>query len=106
MQGLDSFVNQVLKNVPQDHGRQLLTSIQAVNLDSVRAALKTYILPLFDPATSIAVVASSTSKANDIAEGLKSSGFDVESRTLDFSGDESTGDSDSESGSSTSSGSM
>lgn len=86
--------------MPQDHGRQLLTSIQAVDLASVRAALKTYILPLFDPSTSIAVVASSTSKANDIADGLKGSGFDVESRTLDFSGDEDMDDSGSESGSS------
>lgn len=99
-------MNQVLKNVPQDHGRQLLSSIQAVDLASVRAALKTHILPLFDPATSIAVVASSTSKANDIADGLKSSGFDVELRTLDFSGDESMDDSGSESGSSASSGTV
>ncbi|KAG9104560.1 hypothetical protein FRC06_001340 [Ceratobasidium sp. 370] len=101
--GLDSFVNQVLKNVPQDHGRQLLTSIQAVDLQSVRTALKTHVLPLFDPATSIAVVVSSPSKAADISDGLKSSGFDVELRTLDFSGDEDIDDPGSESGSSVSS---
>ncbi|KAG9077921.1 hypothetical protein FS749_010151 [Ceratobasidium sp. UAMH 11750] len=101
--GLDSFVNQVLKNVTQNHGRQLLTSIQAVDLQGVRAALKTHILPLFDPATSIAVVTSSPSKATDISDGLKSSGFDVELRTLDFSGDEGVDDSGSESDSSVSS---
>ncbi|QRV76246.1 Zinc metalloprotease [Ceratobasidium sp. AG-Ba] len=77
--GLDSFVNQVLKNVPQDYGRQLLAI------------------------TSIAVVASAPSKATDIAGGLKSSGFDVELRTLDFSGDDSMEDSGSDSGSSASS---
>ncbi|KAG9126853.1 hypothetical protein FRC07_001710 [Ceratobasidium sp. 392] len=101
--GLDSFVNQVLKEVPQDHGRQLLTSIQAVDLEGVRAALKTHVLPLFDPETSVAVVASSPSKATDISDGLKGSGFAVELRTLDFSGDEEADDSDGETGSSVSS---
>ncbi|CAE6446358.1 unnamed protein product [Rhizoctonia solani] len=103
---LDSFVNQELKKVPQDHGRELLDRIQAVDLEGVRRALKTQVLPLFDPATSIAVVASSASKSSEIAEGLKSFGFDVEVRTLDFSGEEDTEDSDSESGGSTSSGNM
>ncbi|KAF8761528.1 Insulinase (Peptidase family M16) [Rhizoctonia solani] len=103
---LDSFVNQVLKKVPQDHGRELLDRIQAVDLEGVRRALKTQVLPLFDPATSIAVVASSASKSSDIAEGLKSSGFDVELRTLDLSGDEDTDDSGSEGGNSGSSGSV
>ncbi|KAJ1311433.1 hypothetical protein OPQ81_009922 [Rhizoctonia solani] len=103
---LDSFVNQVLKKVPQDHGRELLDRIQAVDLEGVRRALKTQVLPLFDPKTSIAVVASSASKSAEIAEGLKSSGFDVELRTLDLSGDEGMDDSGSESGSSASSGNM
>ncbi|KAG8691866.1 hypothetical protein FRC11_007225 [Ceratobasidium sp. 423] len=101
---LDSFVNQVLKKVPQDHGRELLDRIQAVDLEGVRRALKTQVLPLFDPKTSIAVVASSASKSSDIAEGLKSSGFDVEVRTLDLSGDEDMDEPGSESGSSASSG--
>ncbi|CAE6520523.1 unnamed protein product [Rhizoctonia solani] len=84
---LESFVNQVFKKVPQDHGRELLDRIQAVDLEGVRRALETRVLPLFNPETSIAVVASSASKASDIAEGLKNSGFDVELRTLDLSGD-------------------
>ncbi|CAE6445118.1 unnamed protein product [Rhizoctonia solani] len=91
---LDSFVNQVFKKVPQDHGRQLLDRIQAVDLEGVRRALRTRVLPLFNPETSIAVVASSASKASDILEGLKSSGFDVELRTLDLSSDQGQGDSD------------
>ncbi|CAE7154201.1 unnamed protein product [Rhizoctonia solani] len=103
---LDSFVNQVLKKVPQDHGRELLDRIQAVDLEGVRRALKTQVLPLFDPETSIAVVASSASKSSDIAEGLKSAGFDVEIRTLDFSEDDDMDDSGSEGGSSASSGSI
>ncbi|CCO26898.1 putative protein C3H1,02c [Rhizoctonia solani AG-1 IB] len=103
---LDSFVNQALKKVPQDHGRELLDRIQAVDLEGVRRALKTRVLPLFDPATSIAVVASSASKSSDIVEGLKSYGFDVELRTLDLSGDEDIDDSGSESGNSGTSGSV
>lgn len=99
-------MNQELKQVPQDYGRQLLDRIQAVNLEGVRAALKKYVLPLFEAETSIAVVASSATKSADIAEGLKSSGFEVEVRTLDLSADEDMDESDEGGGSSGSSGSM
>ncbi|CAE7156271.1 unnamed protein product [Rhizoctonia solani] len=91
---LDSFVNQVFKKVPQDHGRELLDRIQAVGLEDIKGVLKARVLPLFDPETSIAVVASAASKSSDIADGLRSSGFDVVVSTLDSSGDESTEDSD------------
>lgn len=63
----------------------------------------TYILPLFDPASSIAIVVSSPAKAGEIAEKLGAAGFEVESRALqddgegsDSEGDESGSGSDSE----------
>jgi hypothetical protein len=50
--------------------------------------MKRYVLPLFDPSTSIAVVACAPGKADDIAGGLSSEGFDVEKRTLNVSAEE------------------
>ncbi|KAH7318836.1 Metalloenzyme, LuxS/M16 peptidase-like protein [Rhizoctonia solani] len=94
---LDSFVNQVLKKVPQGHRLELLDRIQAVGLEDVRRVLKTRVLPLFDPETSIAVVASSASKSADVVEGLKGSGFDVELRTLDWSDEDMDDSANSES---------
>lgn len=63
-------------------------------------ALRKYVLPLFDPKTSIAVVASAPGKADEIAAGLKSVGYEVEQRSLALNPDEAAdSDSGSESGS-------
>lgn len=61
---------------------------QAVTIDQVSAALKKYLLPVFDPATSIAVVASAPGKVDEIATGLAEVGFQVEKRELDVDPDE------------------
>jgi len=68
-------------------------NLQAVTMDDVKNALKTHILPLFDPASSVAVVVSSPSKAEDISTTLTKAGFEVERRTLDV-GDDEEGESD------------
>jgi len=57
-------------------------------MDEVAAALKKYLLPVFDPATSIAVVASAPGKVDEIARGLAEVGFQVEKRELDVDPDE------------------
>lgn len=62
--------------------------LQAVTIDQVAAALKKYLLPVFDPATSIAVVASAPGKVDEIATGLAEAGFQVEKRELDVDPDE------------------
>ena len=56
--------------------------------DQVSAALKKYLLPVFDPATSIAVVVSAPGKVDEIATGLAEVGFQVEKRKLDVDPDE------------------
>jgi hypothetical protein len=61
--------------------------------------LKRYVLPIFDPSTSIAVVACAPGKADDISAGLSSEGYDVERRTLDVSPDELADSSEEGSGS-------
>lgn len=59
------------------------------------AIFKTYFLPLFDPASSVAVVVTSPAKAEEIGKGLERAGFKVEQRTLEIDPDE-MGESDSE----------
>ncbi|KAG8859116.1 hypothetical protein FRB96_004686 [Tulasnella sp. 330] len=78
-----SFLNQALKGVSQSSGRDLLEKMQAVTKEDVQRVLKDHVLKLFEPASSVAVVVSSPSKADVIAEQLSSSGFDVERRVLD-----------------------
>ncbi|KAG8906618.1 hypothetical protein FRB99_006488 [Tulasnella sp. 403] len=87
-----SFLNQALKGVPQTFGQDIIADMQAslfaVTVSDVKEMLKTYILPLFDPATSAAIVVSSPAKASDIASKLEGAGFVVENRLLEASQDE------------------
>ncbi|EJU02584.1 hypothetical protein DACRYDRAFT_21645 [Dacryopinax primogenitus] len=81
---VSSFSNQVLRGVSVDHHHELLQRYNGVTREEVLAAIRKYILPVFDPAHSVAVVVSSPNKAEEITAGLKSAGFDVESRKLDL----------------------
>lgn len=87
-QAINSFTNQALKGLSQDHNLQLLEQYQAVSKDDVLASLNKYILPIFSPTTSTVVVVTAPSKADQIAEGLTGYGFDVEKRTLEVEEDE------------------
>ena len=53
--------------------------------------IQKYILPLFNPKTSVGVVVSSPAKSEEIASGLEGLGFEVEKRTLDIGADEEDG---------------
>lgn len=93
-----SFTNQALKGVPKTHQVDLLEKYQAVSKKDVLAALAKYFLPLFDSSSSVAVVVTTPSKAEQLGEGLESIGFKVEQRTLEVDLNELQ-DSDSNSGS-------
>lgn len=66
--------------------------------EEVLAALKQYCLPLFDPATSIAAVATPPGKLEATIEGLRELGYEVERRSVDefviASSESSDGDGD------------
>ncbi|KAF8592090.1 hypothetical protein K439DRAFT_1401667 [Ramaria rubella] len=79
---LTSFGNQVLRDLPQNHTVALLEKYQAVTIQNVTDALRTYFLPLFDPERSVVAVAAGPSKADGAAEGLASVGFEIERREI------------------------
>ncbi|KIJ68351.1 hypothetical protein HYDPIDRAFT_106537 [Hydnomerulius pinastri MD-312] len=85
---INSFTNQALKGLPQDHNLQLLEKYQAVTKDDVLASLQKHILPMFSSSSSTVVVVTAPSKVNEIADGLKGYGFNVEKRTLEVDPDE------------------
>ncbi|KAL0951071.1 hypothetical protein HGRIS_007809 [Hohenbuehelia grisea] len=94
-----SLINQALKDVPQNHQVELLEKYQNITKDDVLSAIRTYFSPLFDPSSSVAVVVTAPSKAQDISQGLTTAGFEVESRSLHFNPDELEDGSGSEDGS-------
>ena len=78
-----SFTNQALKNVPRTYQIDLLEKYQAVTKDDVLDAIKAHVLPLFDSSSSVAVVVTAPSKANEIGAGLKAIGFEVTQRVME-----------------------
>ena len=82
-QALMSLINQALRNVPRTHQILQLEKYQAVTKDDVLRALKTYVLPVFDPSSSVAVVVTAPAKAGEIGEGLKAIGFEVTQRVME-----------------------
>ncbi|KAI0652259.1 Metalloenzyme, LuxS/M16 peptidase-like protein [Trametes meyenii] len=93
---LMSFINQGLKDVPQNFNVDLLEKFQAITKDDVLAVLRKYFLPLFDAQSSVAVVVIAPSKAEGVAQELGKAGFEVEQRTLQVEADEDSEFSDSE----------
>lgn len=82
---------------------ELLERFQSVTKDDILSALQQHFLPLCQPSSSIAVVATGLAKAQEIAESFESLGFDVEKRRLEVDPDElEESGSDSESDSSVS----
>ncbi|KAH9858191.1 Metalloenzyme, LuxS/M16 peptidase-like protein [Lenzites betulinus] len=102
---LTSFVNQGLKGVSQNFNIELLEKFQDITKEDVLAVLRRYFLPLFDASSSVAVVVTAPSKAEQVTQDLGKAGFDVAQKTLQVEADEdedsegSSCDSDSESGS-------
>ncbi|WFD03327.1 hypothetical protein MOBT1_002016 [Malassezia obtusa] len=99
---LESFLDGVIKRVGKGRGHRLLKEANAVTLTDVQACLTKYILPLFDPATSVAAVACSLSTEETIVEQLRALGYHVSSVEMPHAG---SGDSDEDADASDASGS-
>ncbi len=66
-----------------------MTSEQSITLQQIRNAISTYCLPAFSPSTAIGAVSVSSGKADEVANGFKKMGFDVELKELPMlNGDE------------------
>ncbi|KAF5377430.1 hypothetical protein D9615_005325 [Tricholomella constricta] len=81
---LVSFMNQAFKGVSKNHQVELLEKYQAVTQEDVLEALEKHFLPLFHSSSSVVVTVTAPSKAEQIGEGLKAVGFDVEQRQLEI----------------------
>ena len=87
-QAISSFINQALKGVSQNYSRELLEKYQAVTKEQVLESLNEYVLPLFEPSKSVAVIVSAPGKVDSTMEGLKELGFQVEKREVEVTPEE------------------
>ncbi|CED82231.1 cytoplasm protein [Phaffia rhodozyma] len=90
-----AFNNEVLK---RSSSRDLLSRMQSVTKSEILGALRKYILPIFDPASSVVACTSAPGKAEEIANSFETFGYAVERRVLSGLGGDDE-DSGSESGS-------
>ncbi|KAI7848898.1 Metalloenzyme, LuxS/M16 peptidase-like protein [Circinella umbellata] len=83
---LQSFVNQVLKQVPATYNRTLLSAIQMTTMKELQHVLKKYFVNMFTPGKCNIMVVSAPSKTDEIKDGFGSLGFNLDTMTLnDFS---------------------
>jgi len=71
-----------LKGVSRSHEIDMLGKYQTIKKEDIIAAFQKYIMPLFDPASSVAIVVTATGKVESIVDGLTSLGFDVTQKEL------------------------
>jgi hypothetical protein len=65
-----------------------LEKCRAVTKEDVISVIRQYFLPIFDPATSVAIVVTAPSRADKISADLAAAGFEVTRRTIDAGSDE------------------
>ena len=69
--------------MPQNYNIDLLKKFELVTKEDVLYALRKYVLPVFDPATSVVVSVTAPGKTEEITQGLTAIGYEVEMRTVD-----------------------
>ncbi|SPO28432.1 related to Zn2+-dependent endopeptidase, insulinase superfamily [Ustilago trichophora] len=84
----ESFFDQVLKDSPKHRGKILLSAVQKITLEDVKKSLSEYILPLFDPETSVAAVVAPQSKVEEIQTQLEAVGYKMERVEIDLGKDD------------------
>jgi len=77
-----TFTNQALKGVSRSHEIDMLGKYQTIKKEEIIAAFRKYFMPVFDAASSTAVVVTATGKVESIVGGLTSLGFDVTRKEL------------------------
>ena len=87
-----SFLDQELKGQSPDYSVKVLKRCQAVKKEDVIRCLQDYILKLFKPESSIAYVVTAPGKLDEITEGLRKRGFQVENRKIEDQDDEHSED--------------
>ncbi|CAD6909796.1 unnamed protein product [Tilletia controversa] len=85
---MSSFNEETMLGIGKGRGRRLLLQLNTVTIADVQRTLQTYIVPLFDPATSVCAIASAPQQAKGIRESLSSAGYEITERTIATAGDE------------------
>jgi len=78
----ECFINQAFKGVSKSHQIDYLGKYQTIKKEEILAALKKHVLPVFDAASSVAIVVTAPGNTQSIGEGLTGLGFNVVQKEL------------------------
>ncbi|KAI9610843.1 hypothetical protein H4Q26_008685 [Puccinia striiformis f. sp. tritici PST-130] len=76
------YADVALKGISKDALRHQLELAKSVTQEDVLESIRKYILPIFDSKTSLAAIASSSTKSESISDYFKQAGYKVETREL------------------------
>jgi len=79
------YADVALKGISKDALRQQLELAKSVKVDDVLWTIKKYLLPIFDPNSSLGALAVSATKSELIRAALADAGYAVEVRQLQTS---------------------
>lgn len=78
-----SYSNQVIRGISRDYSHEMLVKVQGVTPEQIRAVLRKYFLPVFEPESSNMVVTCANIMKDKLAANLEEAGYEPEVRTLE-----------------------
>lgn len=76
------FVDEIMRGVTRSRGRRLLEQVGSVTLADCERVLRQYVLPVFEPETSICAIVCNPARCDEMQASLSSIGYDMQRREL------------------------
>ncbi|MBW0482004.1 hypothetical protein O181_021719 [Austropuccinia psidii MF-1] len=78
----EAFATIGLQGISPDFRRNLISKIKDIMIQDIIGVIKKYVLSIFDPKVSSAVVVGSNSQAKEIAQSLKMMGYSIDEHLI------------------------
>ncbi|KAI1446983.1 Metalloenzyme, LuxS/M16 peptidase-like protein [Annulohypoxylon stygium] len=85
---MQNYINGVVRGLEPDYNTKMLAKVRTVTVDDIKHAMKTFLLPLFEPGKSNVVVCCAHAMTEQMEKDFQAMGYKTEIKQLsDFSGD-------------------
>ncbi|KAI1214774.1 Metalloenzyme, LuxS/M16 peptidase-like protein [Annulohypoxylon truncatum] len=85
---VQNYINGVVRGLEPDYNTKMLAKVRTVTVEDIKHAMKTFLLPLFEPGKSNVVVCCAHAMTEKMEKDFQAMGYKTEIKQLsDFSGD-------------------
>ncbi|KAI1458461.1 Metalloenzyme, LuxS/M16 peptidase-like protein [Annulohypoxylon moriforme] len=85
---VQNYINGVVRGLEPDYNTKMLAKVRTVTVEDIKHAMKTFLLPLFEPGKSNVVVCCAHAMTEKLEKEFQDMGYKTEVKQLsDFSGD-------------------